>query len=85
MLVISRVCLTNFTHLELNRILSKIEEIFHLVSLAYFTVIGIGETNFDSSFLNNEIASEGYDLIRTDHSRKEWRCLFPQTLCSLRL
>ena len=53
-----------FTHLELNSLLSQIKELFHLLSLANSSVIGISEMNFDSSFFNNEIAIEGYDLVR---------------------
>ena len=56
--------ITHFTHLELNSLLSQIKELFHLLSLANSFVIGISEMNFDSSFLNNEIAIEGYDLVR---------------------
>ena len=56
--------MTYFTHLELNSLLSQIKELFHLLSLANSSVIGISEMNFDSSFLNNEIATEGYDLVR---------------------
>ena len=60
----------HFVHLNLNSLLSIIEEIRRLAQLANASVIVTSETKLGESILNSEIVIEGYDLIRLGHSRK---------------
>ena len=52
-------------HSKVNSLLPKIEE-YHLAKLTNASVTDISETNLNGSILNNEVATEGYDIIRLD-------------------
>ena len=57
-------------HLNLNILLSKIDEIRYIAKLTNATVIGLSETKLDNSVLSDELEIEGYDLERSDRSRR---------------
>ena len=47
------------------------QKIHHLAKLTNVCVIDISEIKLDSSILSNEFATEGYELIRIDPSKKK--------------
>ena len=57
-------------HFTLNSLLPKKEEIRYLAKLTNASAIRISEAKLDGSALSNEVATEGYDFIRIDRSRK---------------
>ena len=59
-----------FIHLNINSILPKIDEIPYIAKLANATVIGLSETKLDNPVLSSEPEIEGYDLVRSDRSRR---------------
>ena len=60
----------HFIHLNINSILPKIDEIRYIAKLTNATVIGLSETKLDNVVLSSELEIEGYDLLRSDQSRK---------------
>ena len=48
----------------------KIDEIRYIVKLTNATVIGLSETKLDNTVLSSELEIEGYDLVRSDRSRR---------------
>ena len=60
----------NFIHLNINSILSRIDEIPDIAKVANATVIGLSETKLDNTVLSSELEIEGYDLVRSDRSRR---------------
>ena len=58
-------------HLNINSILPKIDEIRYIAKLTNATVIGLSETKLDNAVLSSELEIEGYDLVRSDRSRRE--------------
>ena len=60
----------HFIHLTINSILLKIEEIRYIAKLTNATVIGLSETKLDNAVLSSELEIEGYDLVRSDRSRR---------------
>ena len=60
----------HFIHLNVNSLIPKIEEIRHLAKLTNASVIDTSEIKLDGSVLNNEVAIEGYDVIKVHRSRK---------------
>ena len=52
-----------FIHLNVNSILSKIEEVRHLGEVTNASVIVISETKFDGSVLNSEMVFEDYYIV----------------------
>ena len=61
---------TLFIHLNINSLLSKIDEIRYIAKLKNAAVIGLSETKFDNTVLSSELEIEGYDLVRSDRSRR---------------
>ena len=59
-----------FIHLNIKSILPKIDEIRNIAKLTNATVIGFGETKLDNTVLSSELEIEGYDLVRSDESRR---------------
>ena len=57
-------------HLNINSILPKIDEIPYIAKLTNATVIGLSETKLDNAVLSSELEIEGYDLVRSDRSRR---------------
>ena len=51
-------------HLNINRLLPKIDEIRFIAKQSNASIIGISECELDSSILNSELDIDEYDLIR---------------------
>ena len=60
----------HFIHLNIYGILPKIDEIRYIAKLANATIIGLSETKLDNAVLSSELEIEGYDLVRSDRSRR---------------
>ena len=60
----------HFVHLNINSLLSKIDELRELVKTSNATVVGITESKLDESINDCEIWIEGYSTIRRDRNRK---------------
>ena len=60
----------HFIHLNINSILPKIDEICYIAKLTNATVIGLSETKLYNTCLSSELEIEGYDLVRSDRSRR---------------
>ena len=50
--------------------MSKIDEIRYIDKLTNAIIIGLSETKLDNTVLSSELETEGYDLVRSDRSRK---------------
>ena len=61
---------THSIHLNINGLLSKIDEIRYIAKPANATVIWLSETKLCNTVLSSELEIEGYDLIRSDRFRK---------------
>ena len=60
----------HFIHLNMNSILPKIDEIRYIVKPTNATVIGLSETKLDNTVFSSKPEIEGYDLTRSDQSRR---------------
>ena len=60
----------NFIHLNINSILSKIDELRLIAHKSRAAVIGITESKIDDSVLDGEIMIEGYIPIKSDRNRQ---------------
>ena len=60
----------HFIHLNINSLLRKIDEIRYVAKLTNAAVIGLSETKLVKTVLSSEIEIEGYDLVRSDRSRR---------------
>ena len=60
----------HFIHLNVNGILPKIDEIRYIAKPTNGTVIGLSETKLDNTVFSSELEIEGYDLVRSDRSRR---------------
>ena len=60
----------HFIHLNINSILPKTDEICYIAKLTNATVIGLSKTKLDNAVLSSELELEGYDLVRSDRSRR---------------
>ena len=56
-------------HLNINSLLSKIDELREIARKTRATVIGITESKLDRSVLDGEINIDGYELVRSDWNR----------------
>ena len=56
-------------HLNINNLLSKIDELREIARKTRATVIGITESKLDGSVLDWEINIDGYELVRSDRNR----------------
>ena len=56
-------------HLNINSLLSKIDELREIARKTRATVIGITESKLDGSVLDGEINIDGYELVRSDRNR----------------
>ena len=52
-----------FIHLNINSLLSKIDEICYIAKLTNATVIGLSETKLDNTVLSSELEIEEDDLV----------------------
>ena len=50
--------------------MSKIDEIRYIDKLTNAIIIGLSETKLDNTVLSSELEIEGYDLVRSDRSRR---------------
>ena len=57
-------------HLNINSLLSKLDEIRFIAKQSNASAIGISESKPDSSILSSELDTDEYDLIRLDRSRR---------------
>ena len=48
----------------------KYDEICYIAKLTNATVIGLSETKLDNAVWSSELEIEGYDLVRSDRSRR---------------
>ena len=56
-------------HLNINSLLSKIDELREIARKTRATFIGITESKLDGSVLDGEINIDGYELVRSDQNR----------------
>ena len=59
----------HFTHLNINSVLPKIDELRLIASETNCAVISISETKLDETVQDEEISVQGYNLIRKDRCR----------------
>ena len=57
-------------HLNINSVLSKIDELCETAKKTRTTVIGLTETKLYATILDGEINIDGYELIRSDRNRQ---------------
>ena len=60
----------HFIHLNINSILSKIDELRLIAQNSKATIIGISESKIDETVLDGEIDIEGFKLERSDRNRQ---------------
>ena len=60
----------HFLHLNVNGLLSKIEELRLTAQKINGAVIGISETKLDKSVLDGEVNIDGYEIKRCDRNRQ---------------
>ena len=60
----------HLSFMNINSILPKIDEIRYIAKLTNATVIGLSETKLDNTVLRSELEIEGYDLVRSNRSRR---------------
>ena len=60
----------NFIHVNINSILSKIDELRLIAHKSRAAVIGITESKIDDSVLDGEIMIDAYIPIRSDRNRQ---------------
>ena len=59
----------HFIHLNINSVLSKIDELRIIANKPKASVIGITESKLDKTVLDGEINTDGYELVRSDRNR----------------
>ena len=59
----------HLVHLNINSLLSKIDQLREIARNTRATVIGITEPKVDGSVLDGEINIDGYELVRSDWNR----------------
>ena len=57
-------------HLNVNSLLPKTDDIIYIAKQSNASIIEIGESKLDLSFLNNRLDIENYNLISIDRSRR---------------
>ena len=58
-----------FCHLNVNSLLSKIDELRDIINYIRPAILGITESKLDSSVTNAEVNINGYSIIRNDRNR----------------
>ena len=61
----------NFGHLNVNSLLSRIEEIRTLAFNTNISVLGITGTKLDNTVSNEELKIDGYNLLRPDRNKND--------------
>ena len=59
----------HFIHININRLLPKIEELRRIACLSNAAVIGISESKLDNSIFDLEIEIDGYNILIFDKNR----------------
>ena len=59
----------HFGHLNINSLLSKIEELRALAFNKNISVLGITEVKLDNTVRNEELKIDGYNLLRSDRNK----------------
>ena len=59
----------HFLHINVNSLLSKIDELREIAKKSKAVVIGISESKLDKSVLDGEVSIDGYEMIRSDRDR----------------
>ena len=59
----------HFCHLNVNSLLSKIDELRDITNYIKPAILGIAESKLDSSVTNAEVNINGYSIIRNDRNR----------------
>ena len=60
----------HFIHLNINSLLSKIEELRYIAKCTNAVVIGICKSKLDASVLDPEISIDNYKILRCDRNRQ---------------
>ena len=60
----------HFTHININSLLSKIDEVCCIANITNASITGISETKLDETIWSSELEVNGYDLIRLDRLRR---------------
>ena len=56
-------------HLNVNSLLSKIDELRHIVNHTKPAILGIIESKLDSTVSDQEVNINGYSILRSDRNR----------------
>ena len=59
----------HFLHININSLLSKIDEVREIAKKSRAVVLGISESKLDKSVLDGEVFIDGYEVIRSDRNR----------------
>ena len=59
----------HFLHINVNSLLSKIDELRDVVGHTKPTILGITESKLDSSVSDQEVDISGYSILRSDRNR----------------
>ena len=59
----------HFIHLNVNSLLSKIEEMRQIAKASNAAVIGVSESKLEETVLDGEVSIEGYKILRADRNR----------------
>ena len=72
-----------FIHLNINSLLSKIDELRYIAKKSNSTVIDISEAKLDNTVYDYEVAIDGYDIVRNDRNRKDGgvACYIRSSIC----
>ena len=70
-------------HLNINSLLTKIDELRSIAKQCDAAVIGISESKLDLTVCDSEISIDGYDIIRNDRDRRGGgvACFVKNTIC----
>ena len=74
----------HFCHLNVNSLLSKIDELRDITNCIRPAILGITESKLDSSVTNTEVNINGYSIIRNDRNRNGGGvACYIETICVL--
>ena len=73
----------HFCHLNINSLLSKIDELRDIINYIRPAILDITESKLDSSVMNAEVSIKGYSIIRNDRNRSGGgvACYIKSDLC----
>ena len=60
----------HFIYININSLLSKIDEVPYIANITSASIIGVSETKLDETFFSSELEVDGYDLVRLDRSKR---------------